>query len=469
MKRVIYLLMLAALAALASVSAAAEEWELVLSQPMPVISIETENLDYATHPNRETKLQGGIEYVDAAISVSGCEEAYAIEAAPAQVKARGNYTLEYPKKSIRIKFEDKQGMLGLHGGNAYKSWVLLAEWKDLSMTHSPVGFYLSHAILGSDGYYVTDCRNVEVYLNGEYWGVYLLVEQQEAGDGRTRLHKVGKEETGTDVGYFFEYDAYFSEEKALPGGDPTFEVYHQGVTQDQYGYTIKSDIRADRQRRFLASRVRRTYQVVYEAVVNGRSYAFGGSDTSIVPADDLTPREAVAQVVDVRSLVDTYILHEITCNPDVGWSSFYITLDMTETGNGKLTFEAPWDFDSCFGIRAGYESNTAEYVQQSANPWLTLVGQADWFQALVRERWAELKAARVPETALALILQHREIYAESYACNYARWPERIRDGNHELITELNACRSQQEASEYLYRWLEARFAWLDARWAGGAE
>lgn len=469
MKRLIYLLVLAVLTVLTGAAAAAEEWEIVLSQPMPVISIETANLDYAMYPNRETKLRGGIDYVDAVISVSGCDEAYAIEAAPAQVKARGNYTLEYPKKSIRIKFEDKQGMLGLHGGNAYKNWVLLAEWKDLSMTHSPVGFYLSHAILGSDGYYVTDCRNVEVYLNGEYWGVYLLAEQQEAGDGRTRLEKVGKEETGTDVGYFFEYDAYFSEEKALPGGDPTFEVYHQGMKQEQYGYTIKSDIRADRQRRFLATRVRRTYQCVYEAVVNGRSCAFNEAGTALVAADHLTPEEAVARVVDVRSLVDVYILHEIVCNPDVGWSSFYITLDMTENGDGRLVFEAPWDFDSCFGIRAGYESCTGAYVQPSANPWLTLVGQAEWFRVLVRQRWAELKAAGVPDTALALILQHREVYADSYARNYDRWPERIRDGNHELIPELNACRSQQDASEYFYRWLEARFAWLDEQWEDMAE
>ena len=88
---------------------------------MPVISITTQNLDYATHPNRETKLQGGISYVAAKISVSGCEAEYVIDSADAQVKARGNYTLEYPKKSIRIKFDKKQGMLGLHDGGAYKT------------------------------------------------------------------------------------------------------------------------------------------------------------------------------------------------------------------------------------------------------------------------------------------------------------------------------------------------------------
>lgn len=446
-------------------AARAEEWLPQVEAPMPVISITTQNLDYATHPNRETKLQGGISYVAAKISVSGCEAEYVIDSADAQVKARGNYTLEYPKKSIRIKFDKKQGMLGLHDGGAYKNWVLLAEWKDLSMTHSPVGLYLSHAILGADGYYCTDFRNVEVWLNGEYWGVYLLVEQQEVKDGRTGLKEVPKDYTGTDVGYFFEYDAYFSEEKNLPGGDPTFEVYHTALKQEQYGYTIKSDINADKQQRFLASYVRRAYQLVYEAVKNNKHYAFNDKGTALVAVEGTSVQETVGQVIDLRSLVDTYILHEIMCNPDTGWSSFYITLDMTAEGNRRLTFEAPWDFDSSFGIRAGYESSVGAYVAGAGNPWLSLVAGEEWFQELVRERWAEIRAAKVPETALALIIAHRETYRGSYVRNYDRWPERIRDGNHELIDELNACRSQEEASEYFYRWLESRFAWLDSAWA----
>lgn len=465
-RMLLLLLTLLPVAAFAENGAAWLPW---VEEPMPVISIETADTGYATVPNRETKLRGGIAYVDAEISVSGCETAYRIDDAPAQVKARGNYTLEYPKKSIRIKFEDKQGMLGLHGGNAYKSWVLLAEWKDLSMTHSPVGFYLSHAILGSDGYYVTDCCNVEVWLNGEYWGVYLLAEQQEVKQGRTSLPEIQKDYTGTDIGYFFEYDAYFSEEKALPGGDPVFEVYHSGMTQEQYGYTIKSDIHADKQRRFLAAYVRRAYQLVYQAVTEGKHQAFNAKGTALTPIEGVSVEETVGQVLDLRSLVDTYILHEIVCNPDTGWSSFYITLDMTAEGNRKLTFEAPWDFDSCFGIRSGYESSAGLYVPGTGNPWLTLVAGEDWFQALVRERWAELKEAQVPETALRLILEHREGYAESYARNYERWPERIRDGNHELIAEVNAFRSQQEASEYFYRWLETRFAWLDAHWGSAKD
>lgn len=459
-KSLICCLLLLALTAVA----AAELWEPVVSSPMPVVSIRTQDGGrFLTGPVRETKLAGAIDYVDAVITV--CDDGeIVLDGAQAQVKARGNYTLEYPKKSIRIRFDSKQSMAGLHDGEKYKNWVLLAEWKDLSMTHSPVAFYLAHALLGADGYYVTDCRNAEVYLNGEYWGVYLLCEQQEVKPGRTGLPETPEDYTGNDIGYLLEYDAYFSEEAALPGGDPTFEVYHEGVTGEQYGYTIKSDINADSQRRFIAGYVRRAYQIVRRAVHDGKHYAFNGKGTAIHAAESSSAEETIGRVLDIQSLVDMYILMEITCNPDVGWSSFYIAVDRTENGDGRLVFEAPWDFDSSFGIRADYEQRTGFFVPGRGNPWFEAVVGEDWFQSRVRQRWADMKAAGVPQRALALIEEHRTVYADAYARNYERWPERIRDGNHELIDEVNACRSQQEASMYLQRWLGDRFLWLDAQW-----
>lgn len=444
------------------------DWQMELNGEMPVVSIQTSDGGrFATEPNRDTKLQGGIDYVDAKITVTGGDDGQDLKKVSAKVKARGNYTLDYPKKSIRIKFDKKQQMLGLHDGEKYKNWVLLAEWKDLSLTHTPVALYLSHAILGSDGYYVTDCRNVEVWINGEYWGVYLLVEQQEVKEGRTRLPEVPKDYANADVGYFFEYDAYFSEEDALGDSDPVFEVYHEGVKQEQYGYTIKSDINSDRQRRFLAAYVRRVYQVVYSAVKENRHYAFSEDRSKLVGIQGSSAEETVSKVLDLRSLTDMYILSEIVCNPDLAWSSFYITLDLSEQGDGRMVFEAPWDFDSAFGIRADYEQNTGFYVPGKGNPWFDVLANEGWFQERVRARWAELKAAGVPERALALIGEHREAFAAAYQRNYERWPQRITEGNHELIDELNACTSQEQAADYLYRWLSTRLDWLDSQWRAG--
>ena len=61
---------------------------------MPVVSIRTQDGGrFLTGPVRETKLAGAIDYVDAVITV--CEDGeIVLDGAQAQVKARGNYTLE---------------------------------------------------------------------------------------------------------------------------------------------------------------------------------------------------------------------------------------------------------------------------------------------------------------------------------------------------------------------------------------
>jgi hypothetical protein len=162
--------------------------------------------------------------------------------------------------------------------------------------------------------------------------------------------------------------------------------------------------------------------------------------------------------------VDTYILNEIACNPDLGWSSFYMSLDMSEGGSRKLTFHAPWDFDSAFGIRHDYEASRGDYARYAGNPWLQLFAAEPWFKEMVKARWAELKALGLPEKTLALVRILTETYAADFARNYERWPSRITEGNHELVEELNRCHSQQEAADYLTRWLSERFDYLDTRW-----
>ena len=444
----------------------------VISEIMPVIHINTEdgNNNWATMYNRNDKLAGSIEYVNATVSVTDCEEEYIFSNVEASVKVRGNYTLEYEKKPLRIKFNSKQNMLGLHDGEKYKNWVLLADWKDLSMINNTVAFYLGNTILGSDGYYCTDFRNVEVYLNGQYWGVYLLVEQQEAKDGRSSVPEVEKNYTGNDIGYFFEYDGYYTDEKNITDGDPTFTMNHQGLPSGTNGYTVKSDIYADSQLFFLQSHMNNIMYIAYQAT-KGNYYMFD-ENYNVIPADsNSNTKDIISSVIDIQSLVDVYILNEIAKDLDVDWSSFYLSLNMTTEGNKKLTFEAPWDFDSSFGLvsRDNCASTTGLYAATNANPWFQLVVKQDWFWEMVYQKWAEMKDNGVLENALELIGLEKETYKDYYIKNYTRWSSRVLYGNNECVSQINSYKdintAQGLAADYLANWISARLAWLDSQWS----
>ncbi len=469
----------------------------VIRKDMPAIYIETDDgsFDFATKPNLDMKHQDLVNYVGATVSVCGYgeESAYSLTA-KAQVKARGNWTMNYEKEPIRIKFEKKQSVLGLNGGAKYKSWVLLADWKDLSMSNNTMAFYFGKTILGSDGYYSSDYRNVEVYINNQYWGMYLLVEQQEAKggeNGRSSVPEVEENYTGTDIGYFVEYDGYYTDERNMPNnaGDPTFELNYNnfapltradGSTFNPWGgtssigYTVKSDIYPEAysenhpQIAFIRSYLDNAYKIAYEAVYRGRMYKFNDDYSGIEPTSG-SAEDVVSAVIDVRSLVDTYILNEIACDADIGWSSFYLSIDMTAGGSKKVIFEAPWDFDSAFGIKNGFVNNAQGlYAANSTNPWLVLLVREGWFRDMVTAKWAELVQYDVLRTALELVETQKVTFADQYRNNFTRWPGRLY-GDGELLPEINTYRTQGEAADYLERWLHSRLNYLNAQWGDGSD
>ncbi len=439
-----------------------------ITEIMPSVHINT--LDgsnsFATDFSRNEKLDGKINYIGATVSVSNCDAGFILNNIEAEVKVRGNYTLNYDKKPIRIKFGSKQSMLGLHNGEKYKNWVLLADWKDLSMLNNAVSFYLGKQILGSDGYYCTDFRNVELYLNDEYWGVYLLCEQQEIENGRMSVPEAEDGYTDTDIGYLFEFDGYYVQENQLSDGlgDPTFTINYYDDRYEQIGYTVKSDINSTEQLEFLQNYVSNAYLIAYAAAVNDNYFEFNEDYTDIVQSKMTSAKEVVAKVIDIQSLVDTYILHEIACDPDIDWSSFYMTLDMSEDGSKSIVFEAPWDFDSAYGIKKKFTSANGLFAADNLNPWLSLLSHEDWFIDMVKQKWNELLLANVPESTLMLIKEHKSVYEKYYAENYTKWSKRVKYGNGELSQEVNSFKTQAEAADYLYNWLDKRFDYLSSQW-----
>lgn len=453
----------------------------VITETMPRIQINTPDGDssFATKHGMQDKIEGKVDYVDCTISVDRCEDEFVIENAAAEVKVRGNATLNYEKKPFRLKFKKKATMLGLNDGAKCKSWVLLADWKDLSLLNNDLAFYFGKTILGSDGYYSSDFRRVNVYINGSYWGVYLLVEQQQIDENRVDIAETEDNYTGNDIGYLLEYDGYYYNENVALGGDYTFEMdyYHNaplktlggGMTKPRIkGYTIKNDIYAQSQVDFIQSYMDNVYTIAYKAVYEHQYYTFNSDFTDVVKSNYKSVEETVSAVIDVQSLADSYMLQEIACDYDVDWSSVYMDVDLSANGNKKLTFEAPWDWDSSFGVRPDVDSS-GMYAANKSNPWFILFINESWFQKIIRDKWEDLYKFHVPEKALNMVTECKEAYRANYEANYRRWPACLDPLPGDRTDALNNCKSQAEAADILYNWLYTRLNFLNAQWGNGED
>ena len=104
-----------------------------------------------------------------------------------QIKGRGNSTwTECPKKPFNIKFDKKTALLGMPKA---KKWSLLANYKDDSAIKTPAGLELGRT-LGIP--YTSECRNADLYLNGEYYGNFSVCESVEVGENRVEITDLEK-------------------------------------------------------------------------------------------------------------------------------------------------------------------------------------------------------------------------------------------------------------------------------------
>lgn len=433
---------------------------------LPKIQFATEKgTDFATKPTDKTDKPE----VEGIYTVSNCPDEFKLDNAEGAMKVRGNQTARFSKKGFRIKFKSKHNLLGLNNNREYKKWVLLAEAKDSSLLRNSLALYLSKHIFG-ENVFVTDFVPVNLYINDEYWGVYILAEQKEVKEGRINLPEPEEGYEGTDIGYCFELDNYASREDANSDGDPTFTVQYKpkeityqmewGANQTiQHGYTMLSEITNEAtQLPFIKSKVEQLYTILYNAAINNKSMCI--EDGEIKDSINIDIRENLENYFDIDSFVDSYIFNEICCNPDVGYSSFFMSLDMSNTGDKKLRFDVPWDFDSSFGIRKNCMENAKGlYVNRSTNMWLNLFSKLDFFKEKVKTKWNELRENFVFENSLYMLEQYSKTYAEFYSENFTRWPTCIgknSDAKNELTNGYLNVKNQTEALKLLFDWFEKR-------------
>lgn len=471
--------------------AARYAYQPLIDDVVPEIKVTTNtNLDFATKPDRLNKW----DYTDCSVEITNCNEEYELSNVTGGIKVRGNYTANYAKKPFRFKFDEKVNMLGLNEGAKAKSWVLLADWKDSSMTRNAISFFLGKTVLESDGFYSSDFRPVHLYLNNEYWGMYLLAEQQQVNKYRVNMEEPDDDYEGTDIGYLFEYDGYYYLEKDKADGDPVFEITynnHAPLTDIEgntatpgnnkfsssatMGYTIKSDITHQNQLTFIRDFTENLYNLSYEAVYNQSYKDLNSTYNGLVNSSSTDVYSLVSKYIDLQSLVDMYIISEIACDLDVAWSSFYMALDMSEKGSKKLTFCAPWDFDSAFGLINGRATSGRGYFASkrenanSINPWLAMFAREDWFVSMLKEKWSKVVKYNIHGRALDLIDTYKEKYADDYARNFTRWPSSMGSTSDSQVSTVGSFTKQAEASEFFRNWLKIRLNFCNEIWGDASD
>jgi len=382
----------------------------------PIISISTENSQSITSKEK---------YLNCTVSVSGTE--YTLDEATARIKGRGNSTFAYDKKPYKIKFDEKTSLLGEAEA---KEWTLIANHMDYSLMRNYLVYTVAASLNGLK--YTTSVSFADVYVNGEYRGLYTVCEQIEAGKNRVDIEdSLDVDETG----YLIELDSRAPDEGVC---DRDY-FYSKAPTPP---YAIKSPDTEDE--KFTADRVAFIKAYVdraYDALISG-NYT------------------EVEKYLDVESFVDGYILDELFTPVDIGFSSFYMYKD----SGGKLSRGPVWDYDLSSGNTESEMAETPTAIYAGiANAWYAGLLRYPEFRAALSLTLDE-KSEEISEV-ISSCFDFAQNHKNAFLRNFEMWDilgEYSMPYTSEEVCEIDTLSGQWE---YLREWLAKSLEFLNSQYS----
>ena len=370
------------------------------------------------------------------------------------IKVRGQSSALFPKPGYGVEVRDEKGEgldVSLFGLPPADDWVFHGPYVDKSMMRNA----LAHWLFRQAGHYSPRTKHFDLYINGVYRGVYVLIEKIKRGKYRVNVSKLKETDvSGEDVtgGYIWAFDKTGTN----TGGAGSGPIEKEGFnTSDGLNvilhYPKKENIQ--KQQEDYLKKYLNDLESLFKNGKNGQGYE---------------------NYVDMTSALD-YVLHEeVTNNADSYWCSFFLHKPKDKTDKngvkteGKVTLGPAWDFNLAMsngsqpengggnngggmwggGFGGGFggggngfgSSGTSgwqiENSQKSGNGgmwgmgsslkapnWLLGMWKDSHYQSELKKRWAELRSGVWHTKTLDLYLDSMKTYLKNAADrNFKRWP-----------------------------------------------
>ena len=294
-----------------------------------------------------------------------------------EIKGRGNSTWrEYAKKPYQIKFSKKTSVLGMP---AAKKWILLANASDDSMIRTRLVYDAAEQM---DFPFVTEYQYVDLWIDGQYLGVYLLGEKAEIGKGRLNLQDPAGAMFELDNGFATDEDHYFFESRL-----------------NSY-FALKEIVEEDDEH-------------IQQAMTNFQT-AMTRLTTALTSQgwENLSLSQLNA-MIDVDSLARYYLMNEYVLNGESFFTSFFWYQD----GASDVLHVGPlWDFDTCMGNK---NEKVTDYNASSTSVLMKKMLNIPAFYQRVQELYAQYKPVLTGMAGQVDGL--RDEIGVSADLNYLRW------------------------------------------------
>lgn len=369
------------------------------------------------------------------------------------IELRGSSSIGYPQKPWLFETRDAAGqnlsypVLGLP---KEKDWILLSNYNDKSLMRNILGYQLFEKL----GNYAPRAKLVDVILNNEYQGIYVLTEKIKQDSSRVNIAKLRKEDiAGEELsgGYIFKIDYWNSSNSwQSPYSPINYPYYKINFVYHDPDW----DELTNQQKSYIS-----TYVTSFEKVL----YSANFKDVN----------QGYPKYIDVESFIDYFLVSEISRNNDGYKKSQYFHKDK----NGKIVAGPVWDFDwawkninQCFIFKATDGSGWS-YKVNDCNPdvkspdWMVRLFTDEKFKNEVNCRYFEARANQMSNKAVfAMMDSLYNVVKNAQVKHFQKWQIL---GKNVGAPEVDAQPATYTGEvEKLKNWITLRLNWLDKNMPG---
>jgi len=360
------------------------------------------------------------------------------------IEIRGSTSQKFPKKSYALETQDLLGNnnnVSLLGMPLENDWILHGPYSDKSLMRNFLTFDLGRKI----GNYSPRTVYCELVINGDYKGIYILMEKIKRDNDRVDIARLDSDDLSGDNltgGYILRIDrtssgvGYWTSNFLSVGGR----------SQDIQYYYPEYNNMLPQQRDYI-----KHYIDSFEYALNGPDF----TDTSI----------GYAKYIDINSFIDLYIINEFSRNTDGYRLSTYMYKDRNDNG-GKLTMGPFWDYNLGFGNNENCNGSLTSGWEVDGD--CPKVGDnIFWFQRLLEDnnyheklksRWEYLRERSFHQDSIFNFIDSISLYLDdAQQRNFQQWPIL---GNY-VWPNYYVGNTYQDELNYLKTWISERLTWMD--------
>ena len=332
-------------------------------------------------------------------------------------------------------------------------WVLNASYNDRSFMRD----FIAQNVAGRLGLLHSKAKFVELIINDEYRGVYILMEKVKQGKNRVPISDLyPTENAGDDVtgGYLLKIDK--------TSGSPSTSW------KSNYTSGISATQKCEFQIEYPQYGIITQQQLIYI-----RDY-INNWEKKLMTEDMNDPKASFRDYMDVSSFVNYFILNEVTRNVDGYRLSTYLYKDKESLG-GKIKMGPAWDFNIAFGnadYLNGWKTDGFVYKAMENDGgkndywqvpfwWNKLIQDASFRKALAT-RWKTVRSSFLNTNTLFATIDSAQVaLKDPLSRNFQKYPLM----GKKIWPNYYVGATLSDEVNWLKNWIQGRLVWLDAQMA----